>query len=201
MVRRFSYNAKEKQIIHDHINKEYGAATKIIYLSENQRDVPIDYDLLVIYKKDMVILMTFGLGSYVSHNHDEHTNERTEIFMELPANWDYNDPKQRWPIHFIISIAKYSYYNHLTLKWQQVFVNNDYFNESDKIAGILDLSWYDNNSLQCEVNNEFVVSFYQIMIITDSELLYSHKNGAHKLMNYFDDGKARIVDLNRKSLI
>lgn len=106
-----------------------------------------------------------------------------------------------WPVHFLINIVKYSYSNHLTLKWLQTFVNPSYFNKSNKIAGFLDLSWYSENSLECKINDDFFVSFYQILIIDDEELFYAKTNGIRALSKFFDDGKSRIVDLNRKSFV
>lgn len=197
----YKYSAEEKQIIYNYILREYGQVDHIIFLSNEHIRVPIEYDILVIKKQNLQILMTFGLGAFKSHNHEENTQERAEIFLELPVDWDFNKHENMWPVHFLINIVKYSYSNHLTLKWLQTFINPSCFNKSNKIAGFLDLSWYGENSLECKINNDFFVSFYQILIIDDEELFYAKTNGIRALSKFFDDGKSRIVDLNRKSFV
>lgn len=76
----YKYTAKEKQIIYNYILREYGQVDHIIFLSDEHIRVPIEYDILVIKKDDLQILMTFGLGAFKSHNHIEKTQERAEIF-------------------------------------------------------------------------------------------------------------------------
>lgn len=197
----YSYLAKEKQAIFDYISSEYGSPWKVFYLSKEQTEVPIEYIILAIKKEDKILLMTFGAGCYVTHNHEENTKERAEIFIELPYDWDFAKQENMWPVHFLINIIKYSFHHHLTLKWLQTFVNPTPFNNSDKIAGFLELPWYSENSIECNVLGNYIVSFYQILIISKDELHFQETYGIRKLSEYFADGRTRTVDLSRKSLV
>lgn len=197
----YKYLANEKQLIFDHISKEYGSPKRIFYLSQEQTQVPIEFDLLLIEKNDAKILMTFGLGSFISHNHEDKSKERSEIFIELPIDWDFSNPNNKWPISFLVNIARHAYHHHHTLRWTQIFINQESFDNSDKIAGFLDLPWYTDDSLEVEVNGNFYLSFYQVVVITQKELEYQRENGIKALISLFDDGKSRIVNLKRGSLI
>ncbi|MCV3728512.1 suppressor of fused domain protein [Ureaplasma miroungigenitalium] len=197
----YTYTIEQKRKVLNFISKHYGSPVKIINLNDYNRTIPIDYDLLLIETKNSYLLMTIGLGAFDSHNHDEESHERSEIYLELPLDWDLNNPQNYWAINFLINIVKYSYEQHLTLKWLQVFINPNYFSHSNKVAGYLDLPWNKIDANDFVLTNDFVVSFYQVVILSDDELFFGKVNSFKELAEYFEKEENRIVNLSRKSLV
>ncbi|MCV3743872.1 suppressor of fused domain protein [Ureaplasma sp. ES3154-GEN] len=197
----YSYTIEQKQKVLNFITKHFGTPYKIISLNSFNRGIPIDYDLILVKTESTYLLMTIGLGAFDSHNHIEQTNERSEIYLELSLDLDLNNPQNYWIINFIMNIAKYSYEQHLTLKWLQVFINPNYFAHSNKVAGYLDLPWNKVDANDFQLKNDFIISFYQVVIICDDELFYGKENGFKQLAEFFENDNSRVVNLTRKSLV
>ncbi|WP_051675812.1 suppressor of fused domain protein [Ureaplasma canigenitalium] len=200
----YQYSDLEKRKVKENIEKNFGKISELILLTKEQRIVPIYYNLVLIKKKTHQILMTFGLGSFISHNEDHQNSERSEIYFELPLDWHFSTTSDQWAIQYIINIVKLSYERHHMLSWYQVFTCVNPITNTDKIGVFLDVPSYGDCSVKVDVGQSFNISYYVIILITDREVDYIKRfglKGINELSKIFDRPMNRLTEINRKSFI
>ena len=101
--------------VHRHLEKLFGPAEERSFTEMLDPDSPISVHVIKPTSDDgFITLFTLGLSSKpmaVPPELAEHA--LAELYLQLPANWEFNnpDPRWSWPIQLLVDLANYPHAN------------------------------------------------------------------------------------------
>lgn len=201
------YTDEQKRIVEEHITDKFGTSENFFQRKEEGR-LSLDINVIPASRKNpYVTLVTVGMGAHVMRavgkSGEEHSG-RGELVLCLPPGWkfDGSEPNDFWPVHLLDLIAEFSAADNTWLSWGHTIDYGKSFQRQSGFRGvILLMSMFGRDSWECRLSEDDEVTFYQVIPLTESELMFAEKNGSAALTDRMGSNFSKVADSERSSCV
>lgn len=201
------YTDEQKRIVEEHITDKFGTAENFFQRKEEGR-LSLDINVIPASRKNpYVTLVTVGMGAHLMKavgKSGEKYSGRGELVLCLPPGWkfDGSEPNDFWPVHLLDLIAEFSAADNTWLSWGHTIDYGKSFQRQSGFRGvILLMSMFGRDSWECRLSEDDEVTFYQVIPLTESELMFAEKNGSAALTDRMGSNFSKVADSERSSCV
>lgn len=201
------YTVEQLRLIEKHIEENFGITDNCFRNKEEGR-IALDINIIPANRKNPYItLVTSGMGAHVMKaegKSGEKYCSRGELVLCLPPGWklDGSEPDALWPVHLLDLIAEFSAGDNTWLSCGHTIDYGKNFQEQSGFRGvILLMSMFGKESWNCRLSEDEEVMFYQVIPLTESELMFAEKNGSAALTDRMGSDFSKVTDPERSSCV
>lgn len=201
------YTDEQKRIVEEHITDKFGTSENFFQRKEEGR-LSLDINVIPASRKNpYVTLVTVGMGAHLMKavgKSGEKYSGRGELVLCLPPGWkfDGSEPNDFWPVHLLDLIAEFSAADNTWLSWGHTIDYGKSFQRQSGFRGvILLMSMFGRDSWECRLSEDDEVTFYQVIPLTESELMFAEKNGSAALTDRMGSNFSKVADSERSSCV
>ena len=152
----------------------------------------VQVDIAVIpptEEKPFYILCTVGMGAHPMHLPAEFSGAglgRAELVLSLPADWQFGSGEDRWnwPIRLLKDLAHLPLDQSSWLGWGHTIDLGSSVTSGSGLCGCIltGVVHADTSALRCELPDDEVVNFYQVLPLTQGEMNFKRVAGVSALL-------------------
>ncbi len=192
--------ATESEII-NHFEQNFGPVDAKVIREIVSQEPEVDIRLARCGNVDEgIVLFTTGMSTApLNYSNDGPEFQFAEAFIQLPSDWQLNEPDQQWPIEWIWRIARFPHRQNISIGHVAVLGNEDEtktFSANGKFTGMLVLA---ENSVKVA---DGIVQMYRLTPLYWSEMQLEASKGIAALLNAMDDAEMGfVVDIHRQPVV
>lgn len=198
-----AYSLEEEDLILAHIEKHFGKVERRIHDFSPEF---IDVDILVIpatTNHPYTTLMTLGMGSrFMEGTPSELIPEKfgyDELFLCLPDDWDFSEGNL-WPIQYLFDLAKFPFLNQTWIGAGHSLSYDTYIGDTNFSGFLITYPYeYGMESFQFELEEDYVIHFYNILPLYTEELNYKQEIGFEELEELFPESPM-VTNIHRDNV-
>lgn len=201
------YTEEQLRLIEKHIGDNFGTVSNYFQNKEEGR-IALNINVIPASRRNPYItLVTTGMGAHVMKAEGKSGEKycgRGELVLCLPPGWklDGSEPDAFWPVHLLDLIAEFSAGDDTWLSWGHTIDYGKNFQEQSGFRGvILLMSMFGKESWECKLSEDEEVTFYQVIPLTESELMFAEKNGSVALTDRMGRDFSKVADPERRSCV
>ena len=197
------YEKKESIIIAESIDSYYGNFDKVL---PDTKSYDIHCNIAFVNpneQNNFYTLVTMGMGAHemkVPEKILEHSNNRAELVIQLPENWNiehFEDYNNYWPINMLKTIARLPINQFEWVGHGRIVPLSRPVSDNCKFVGMLLIK----DDLVVDLGDKKKVDFYKVAPVYEEEINYRLEYGADALIDLFieNDIDPTLIDLKRKN--
>lgn len=184
------YTPEELQTILTHITRYFGVAARSLKTVDTTNN-PISILYIPPTKeRNYITLVTTGIGAYkanVPENIKELNMDRIELVAYLPPEWDVDseDIRFSWVARALQTLGTMIQFDDTWLGLGHTISNGSPFAPDTEFNGVIldNITNVERSAIQCQLPNNEIVTFYQIIPIYEEEMVFKIKNNFEDLFN------------------
>ena len=200
------YNAEEEEKIESFIEKNYGKIRRALEETE-PKEIRLKFCIIPPDRqKHCCTVVTMGMGAHemtVKDRKGTVIRNRAELVFSLPPGWNTEsfDNEDFWPFTLTEIIAKMPVKDGTWLSQGHTISFDTNFADSTQFCGALLVTPPNGEDARiCNLDNNEVVRFYQVIPLYRREIDYKNKFGSAALISLFGEN-FHIIDTERPCVV
>lgn len=197
------YSEEEKTFLRSCIEEHFGSISAVL--------PGTNVDIAVVEpteERKYFVLCTIGMGARrmnVPRNLRMRGVDRGELFLVLPADWNFfgEEKEWRWPVKWLESLAEYPFREHSWLGWGHTVPNCKPLAEHTQLSGamLVSAAEFGTEAGECMLPDGDCINFYGVMALYEEEMEYVGEYGAQALLDLMKEENVTMrLDIHRQNL-